>query len=211
MTLWPRLASGISGSQVSQSAYGVRTILVTPLLGKGVAIGAIHHSPHGGSVLLPKNKSRCWKPSPTKRSSPSRTCGCSKKSRSATQNCAKRWSIRQRRPRCSASSAARPRTCSRSSTPSSRARRGFVGSMTWRCDSAKGTVMVVAGSFWSHTHTDYAASRSVSIASSPLDSRAWHAPRSRRRRIRTISQRWFSGSRTFLTFPSVSQGDLLEP
>ena len=61
-------------------------------------------------------------------------------SRSATQNCARRWSIRPQRPRCSASSAARRRTCSRSSTPSSRAPRGFVGSMTWCCDSARGTL-----------------------------------------------------------------------
>jgi hypothetical protein len=36
-------------------------------------------------------------------------------------------SIRQQPPRCSVSSAARPRTCSRSLTPSLRARRGFVG------------------------------------------------------------------------------------
>ena len=62
-----------------------------------------------------------------------------KESRSATQNCARRWSIRRRRPRCSASSAARRRTCSRCSTPSSRARRGFVGSMTWCCDFARAT------------------------------------------------------------------------
>ena len=48
-----------------------------------------------------------------------------KELRSATRNCAKRWSIRPRRPRCSASSAARPRTCSRFSMPSSRARPGL--------------------------------------------------------------------------------------
>ena len=65
---------------------------------------------------------------------------CSRNSRSATQNCARLWSIRRQRPRCSASSAARRRTCSRSSTPSSRARRGFAGSMTWCCDSARGTL-----------------------------------------------------------------------
>ena len=63
-----------------------------------------------------------------------------KELRSATRNCARRWSIRRRRPRCSASSAARPRTCSRCSTPSSRARPGFVGSMTWCCDSTRGTL-----------------------------------------------------------------------
>ena len=63
-----------------------------------------------------------------------------KELRSATQNCARPWSIRRQRPRCSASSAARPRTCSRCSTPSSRAPRGFVGLMTWCCDSARETV-----------------------------------------------------------------------
>ena len=73
-----------------------------------------------------------------------------KEPRSATQNCARRWSIRRQRPRCSASSAARRRTCSRCSTPSSRARRGFVGSMTWCCDSTRETYGF-AGSFWSHT------------------------------------------------------------
>ena len=52
-----------------------------------------------------------------------------KEFRSATQNCAKPWSIRRQRPRCSASSAARPRTCSRYSTPSSRAQPGSVGLM----------------------------------------------------------------------------------
>ena len=92
------------------------------------------------SVLSQINKSRCSKPSPTKRSSPSRTCGCSRKSRSAMRNCGRRWSIRRQRPRCSASSAARRRTCSRSSTPSSRAPPGFVGSMTWCCDSARETL-----------------------------------------------------------------------
>ena len=49
------------------------------------------------------------------------------------------WSIRRQRPRCSASSAARRRTCSRSSTLSSRAPRKFAGSMTWCCDSVRGT------------------------------------------------------------------------
>ena len=58
-------------------------------------------------------------------------------SASATQNCARRWSIRRQPPRCSASSAARRRTCSRCSTPSSRAPPGFAESMTWCCDSAR--------------------------------------------------------------------------
>ena len=74
-----------------------------------------------------------------------------KEFRSATRNCARPWSIRRQRPRCSASSAARRRTCSRCSTPSSRARRGFVGSMTWCCDSTR-EHYGSAGSFWFHTH-----------------------------------------------------------
>ena len=61
-----------------------------------------------------------------------------KEFRSATRNCARRWSIRRQRPRCSASSAGRRPTCSRCSTRSSRARREFAGSMTWCCDSARG-------------------------------------------------------------------------
>ena len=74
---------------------------------------------------------------------------CSKNSRSATQNCARRWSIRPQRPRCSASSAARRRTCSRSSTPSSRAPREFVGLMTWCCGSSDGDTMVPRAHFGS--------------------------------------------------------------
>ena len=46
-------------------------------------------------VPSPKSKSRFSKPSPTKPSSPSRTCACSRRFRSATQNCARRSSIRQ--------------------------------------------------------------------------------------------------------------------
>ena len=59
----------------------------------------------------------------------------------------RRWSIRRQPPRCSASSAARRRTCSRSSTPSSRARPGFVGSMTWCCDSTRATMSVPRAHF----------------------------------------------------------------
>ena len=59
----------------------------------------------------------------------------SRRSRNAMQNCGRPWSIRQQRLRCSASSAARRRTCSRCSMPSSRAPPGFAGLMTWCCDS----------------------------------------------------------------------------
>ena len=63
------------------------------------------------------------------------------------QNCARPWSIRLQRPRCSASSAARRQTCSRSSMPSSKAPPGFVGLMTWCCDSTEGNTMVPRAHF----------------------------------------------------------------
>ena len=89
------------------------------------------------------------KHSPTRLLSQLRTCGCSKNCRIATPNCAKPWSIRPLLPRCSASSAVRRRTCSLSSTPSSKARRGFVGLMIERCDSAKETLQLLHAHFGS--------------------------------------------------------------
>ena len=70
-----------------------------------------------------------------------------KECRSAMRNCARPWSIRRQRPRCSASSAARRPTCSRCSTPSSRARRGFVGSMTWSLRLREGNTLVSRAHF----------------------------------------------------------------
>ena len=64
-------------------------------------------------------------------------------------------------PRCSASSAARRRTCSRSSTPSSRALREFAGSMTSVLRLAKANDYRFAGSFWSRYLIDYVERRSV--------------------------------------------------
>jgi GAF domain-containing protein len=63
------------------------------------------------------------------------------------------------------------------SMPSSRAPRGFVGLMTWCCDSARET-----SGFRGPILVRYlsAASRSVLMSPSSLDARAWHAPCSRR-------------------------------
>ena len=57
------------------------------------------------------------------------------------------WSIRRRRPRCSESSAARRPMCSRCSTPSSRAPRGFVGIDDVVLRLHEGNAMVAAGHF----------------------------------------------------------------
>ena len=46
-----------------------------PLLREGIPIGAIAYSPNGSTSLLRKNRSHFSKPSLTRPSSPSRTCG----------------------------------------------------------------------------------------------------------------------------------------
>ena len=106
--------------------FGYRTTLVAPLMRQDLPIGAIIIRRMEVRPFTDK-RIDLLKTFADRRSSPSRTCGCSKSSKSATQNYARPWNIRRQRPRCSASSAARRRTCSRSSTPSSRAPPGFVG------------------------------------------------------------------------------------
>ena len=118
---------------------GVRTVLATPLLREGVPIG---------SIMIRRMEVRPFTEKQIKLLETFaaqaviaiENVRCSKNYRSATRNCTRRWSIRRQRPKCSASSAARPRTCSRSSTPSSKAPHGSVGLMMWRYDSAKGTI-----------------------------------------------------------------------
>ena len=120
-----------------------------PLLREGVPIGAIlirriEVRPFSGqadrsSENLRRSGSHCHRECAAVQGNPGER----------TLNCAKRWSIRPQRPRCSASSAARRPTCSQCSTPSSRARRGFAGLMTSCCDSTRGTICVCTGSFWS--------------------------------------------------------------
>ena len=122
-----------------QQAAGVHTVLGTPLLRQGDPIGAI---------VIRRKEVRPFTDKLIKLLETFadqaviaiENVRLFQELRSATQNCARPWSIRRQRPRCSASSAVRPPTCSRSSTPSSRAPPGFVGLMTWCCDSARGTL-----------------------------------------------------------------------
>ena len=61
-----------------------------------------------GPGRLPQRRSRWSRPSPTRRSSPSRTRGCSRSWRRERASSARRWSSRRRPPRCCGSSAAPP-------------------------------------------------------------------------------------------------------
>ena len=183
-------------------------MLATPLLREGVADRSHCDPPHGGSTFhrqtnrAAQNLRRPGRHRHRKRAAVQRDC------RSATRNCARPWSIRRQRPRCSASSAARRRTCSRSSTPSSRARRGFVGLMTWCCDSTRGTLW-----FRGLILVPYpsAASRSVSMSHSFAGCASTARSTFPTSARRTISQWWVpsTGLRTFLAVPLRQQGELI--
>ena len=64
-------------SKFYKSVLASRTILATPMLREGTPIGVIIIR-RRKSVRFRKNKSLCSRLSPIRRSSPSRTCGCSK-------------------------------------------------------------------------------------------------------------------------------------
>ena len=134
-------------------------MLASPVAARGRPNRCDHDSPHGGTPFHRK----------TNRSSEN----LRRSSRHRHRECAIVQGTRERNrgtargagasdgnvPRCSASSAARPPTCSRSSTPSSRAPHRFAGSMTWCCDSARATMTVPRAHFG--PIPDPTASRSV--------------------------------------------------
>ena len=92
-----------------------------------------------------------------------------------------RWSTRRRRPRCSALSAARRRTYSRCSTPSSKARNRFVGSDDVVLQAfAEGDAIGLAGAFWhpiTEGRVDGSAYRRADIFAGLRETRAhFHVP-----------------------------------
>ena len=129
----------------SHMGRGIRTFLVTPLLREGTAIGLI-------SIRRTEVKPFSEKQVALLETFASQAViaienvRLFKELQERNANCARLWSIRQRRPRYSVS-AARRRTCSRFWTPSSRA-PAFVGSMTLGLRLREG--IFFAGTFWSH-------------------------------------------------------------
>ena len=104
----------------------IRTYLATPLLRGRLSYRGYLDSAKRGPARSQKNRLLFLKPS-LQAVIAIENVRFSKNSASATRNYARHWNIRPQRPKCSASSAAHLRMCSRCSTQSWRAQHGFVG------------------------------------------------------------------------------------
>ena len=95
---WPADPTPSIRLAVRSAAMGHRTTLAMPLLREGVPIGVHRHvDATARSVPFSTSRSRSWRRSPTRPSSPSRTPGCSRSWSSATASSTEsRWSSRPR-------------------------------------------------------------------------------------------------------------------
>ena len=95
------VANEFPDSKSHRERSGARTFLTMPMLREGTPVGVINIRRQRRLRPFSEKHVALLKPLPLKLSSPSRMSGCSRKFRSATRNCARRWSIKRRLPRCS--------------------------------------------------------------------------------------------------------------